>query len=275
MNYFKKAWKLSGSLNKYQYIRLTSIIWLVGVVYIVGTMLFDNYASLSIVQMILNILEAMLFSVVVILIAYVDVRFFPWAKIDLNPHKNMSITQEMRYEAGRAAQDVMDEGPQMKSNIKTYSNTQMVDKPQDVPTNVPYSVRQDIKAKYGSNYDVYRNNGNSDANPAYVSNQDRQSVQQYGGQYNVYAKRPNVKTPVTTYTFEKEYVQESYNEFMSRVKERELGTALAVLFFRLLGLPLINLAFNVLFWPIAFLIGSYKMRKEVKAIPDQSENMEG
>ena len=81
MNYFKKAWKLSGSLNKYQYIRLTSIIWLVGVVYIVGTMLFDNYASLSIVQMILNILEAMLFSVVVILIAYVDVRFFPWAKL--------------------------------------------------------------------------------------------------------------------------------------------------------------------------------------------------
>lgn len=272
LNYFKKVWKLTGTLSKFQYIRLTTIVWLFIIGVSIITMLFSNYSGFSIGQMILNILEGILFAVILVFLAYVDTRFFPWAKVDLNPHKGMSIMEDINYTQKREYQYDIHEGPQMKSTIKAYSNTQMVDKPQDVPTNVPYSVRQNIKAKYGNNYDVYRNNGNSDANPAYVSDQDKQSVQQYGQQYNVYAKRPNIKTPVTTYTYEKQYVQESYGEFMSRIKEKQFTTAIMVLFYRLIVLPFGNFIFNFLLWPIAFIIGSYKMRGEVKKISDQAKN---
>lgn len=45
-------------------------------------------------------------------IAYINVRFFPWAKVNLNPHKNMSLSEDMKNVAREEYQDTLNEGPQ-------------------------------------------------------------------------------------------------------------------------------------------------------------------
>lgn len=83
INYYKKAWRIAGKLQKHQYARLTTIIWWIiaaGILYIVATY---NYADSASSEIIINVIEAIITVPIVCLLTYVNTRFFPWTKIRL------------------------------------------------------------------------------------------------------------------------------------------------------------------------------------------------
>lgn len=267
IDYYKKAWKVTGTLEKYQYFRLVSIAWVLLLAFAILNSIFIGFAGMSLGGIIENIIELIIIVLIICILAYADIRFFPWAKVNLNPHKNMSLVEDMKDGARQEYEDTLNEGPRQYSTYDISSETKMEDVPEDVPTDVPYSVRQQLKAKYGSNYDIYRNNGNSNAVPADVFDQTRGDIKRkYGDQYDVYAKRPTVQRPRTTYFFTKRYYEENYLEFKLRLKTNQIAGALEVLFVRMIMFPVFNFMFNfMIFWPLAFLIGPYKMRSDVEA----------
>lgn len=273
IGYYKKAWKVAGTLQKYQYFRLISILWIIFWVFCIGTTIATtDLTGVPISEVIETIVEAIIIIPIIVVMIYVNIIFFPWAKTNLNPDKNISIIDDVKREAKREYQDTLNKGLQQYSEFDISSHTEMVDKPEDVPTNVPYSVRQAIKVKYGSNYDVYRNNGSSPA-AHNVSDQTRQAIKNnYGQLYDVYASRPSVKRPHTTYKLTRKYYQESYLAFKLRLKERQIAAAIEVLVFRIIMVPLINFMANLMFvWPFAFVIAPIKMRSVVKATFGESK----
>lgn len=273
IGYYKKAWKVAGTLQKYQYFRLISILWIIFWVFCIGTTIAaTDLTGVPISEVIETIVEAIIIIPIIVVMIYVNIRFFPWAKTNLNPDKNISIIDNVKREAKREYQDTLNKGPQQYSEFDISSHTEMVDEPEDVPTNVPYSARQAIKAKYGSNYDVYRNNGSSPA-AHNVSDQTRQAIKNnYGQLYDVYASRPSVKRPHTTYKLTRKYYQESYLDFKLRLKESQIAAAIQILVFRIILVPLINFMANfMIVWPFAFVIAPIKMRSVVKATFGESK----
>ena len=78
INYYKKAWKVAGELSKSQYVRLTTILWILAVIdalYILATYNYAGFSSLG--AMIANIIEAIIIAIVLCVLTYVNIRFFP------------------------------------------------------------------------------------------------------------------------------------------------------------------------------------------------------
>lgn len=269
INYYKKAWKVAGELNKFQYVRLTTILWILAVIdalYILATYNYAGFSSLG--AMIANIIEAIIIAIVLCVLTYVNIRFFPWAKHVSKFEK--SLLQDMEDSGNQAYQETIDEGPRDKMVIHEHPETSIVqdDAPRKdtTPTNVPYSEVQNVKAKYGSNYEIRRNTGGSTP----VNVPETSNIQKnYGSNYAVVAKKPTDDEPTTrevsSVGYDISYVQESYKEFIRRAKTNKWLEAFRVFLTRMLLYPVLNTIINFILWPFSFLIGAYKMRSTVKA----------
>lgn len=160
--------------------------------------------------------------------------------------------------------DTLSRGPQATPDFDISTSTTEVEDPEVTPTNVPYSVRQNIKAKYGNNYDVYRSTGNS--TPTNVS-ETADIQRKYGSQYGVYSKRSTRTRTATTFNFGLNWRQESQAELKARARGDKWGIEICVFLIHTVVAPLLDTMVNFVVWPFSFLIGAYKMRSIVK---DQS-----
>lgn len=266
INYYKKAWKIAGSLRKYQYARLTTILWVLAVIYEFYILITYDYAGLgSLGAIIANIFEAIVITIVLCLLTYVNSRFFPWAKVRL-PIQGIDkpVFQDMTESGEEIYRDTLSRGPQATPDFDISTSTTEVEDPEVTPTNVPYSVRQNIKAKYGNNYDVYRSTGNG--TPTNVS-ETADIQRKYGSQYGVYSKRPTRTRTATTFNFGLNWRQESQAELKARARGDKWGMEISVFLMHTVVAPLLDTMVNFVVWPFSFLIGAYKMRSIVK---DQS-----
>lgn len=264
INYYKKAWRIAGKLQKHQYARLTTIIWWIiaaGILYIVATY---NYADSASSEIIINVIEAIITVPIVCLLTYVNTRFFPWAKIRLPfQGRDKPLLQDVVESGEEAYRNTMKDGPQISGpDINISSGTTEIEDPEDTPINVPYSDIQNVKAKYGSNAGIYRNTGNGTP----INTSETSNVQKkYGTEYGVYSEQPTQTREANTFDVGVTWKRESQKDLEARAKGDKWGMELVVLILRLIVAPVMDVMFNMFVWPFSFLIGPLKMRSIVKS----------
>lgn len=74
--------------------------------------MLTSFSGIPFLRILVNIIELIILAIIMSAIAYINVRFFPWAKVNLNPHKNMSLSEDMKNVAREEYQDTLNEGPQ-------------------------------------------------------------------------------------------------------------------------------------------------------------------